>query len=674
MKKLLGCFGAAFMMLVSGAAWSEDKAPVEVLADQWILTVPNSELLAHREMQRFVNYLGLPATVMESDRYSVLLDIPQPSSGGVTAYGTILDDEQLDLCMVVRAAIRIQKRARIQEGRPTNLPRFSCAANGIIRNVATSNDPMLSSLWGMQQGNDIDIDAPEAWDVHRGSRGVVVAVIDTGIDHNHPDLVANMWRNPGEVAGNNIDDDGNGVIDDVHGYNAITQSGNPFDDNGHGTHCAGTIGGVGNNGQGVVGVNWAVQLMAVKMLAANGSGDLYAAIRAVDYVTNMKARGVPIVLSSNSWGWYGPSWTPLRDAIQRAQNGGLLFVAAAGNDGSSNQNPSQAGYPASYDLPNIISVAAVDSQGSLANFSNFGETAVDIAAPGVSIASTYPGNQYRYLSGTSMATPHVAGALALLKAASSALDWQALRDYVFNNSATLNSLNGRVAGARFLNINQAVRAAPSSPLAENPTPPATATPTASPTATNTRTSTPTATPIVPPTATMTPTPTPTAVPGNYVLSGSVVSSGGVTVPGVALRIQVGATTQTVQADSNGGFQFSPIWGPAAYSLTAVRAGYVIAPVAGSLDRDRTIVVSASQKTVELTVKAFDAAMAPVSGVTVNVVGRGELVTNGQGEVRFQLPWGSSYTAVLSGAGFRFPRNLVSGEIFGDSTRAIVALR
>lgn len=274
-------------------------------------------------------------------------------------------------------------------------------------------DPLYSSLWGLN--DDEGIGASSAWSITTGSSDVVVAVIDTGIDYTHEDLAANIWVNPGEIPGNGIDDDGNGYVDDVHGVNLTVGArtiADPMDDNQHGTHVAGTIGAVHNNGIGLRGVSDRVRLLPIKFMDASGSGRLSDAIAAIDYMVDLKLNhGVNIKVSNNSWGGGGYS-VALENAIKRARDAGILFVVAAGNDGTDvDQFPS---YPGSYEVENIIRVAAVDSDQNLANFSNYGALGVDIAAPGVNIVSTLPGQQYGSLSGTSMAAPHVAGSLALL--------------------------------------------------------------------------------------------------------------------------------------------------------------------------------------------------------------------------------------------------------------------
>jgi len=304
------------------------------------------------------------------------------------------------------------------------------------------NYPRFSELWGLhntgQSGGtpDADIDAPEAWDYSTGSNSVIVAVIDTGVDYNHQDLSANMWRNPGEIPGNGNDDDGNGYIDDVYGIDTYNNDSDPIDDNGHGTHVAGTIGAIGNNAIGVAGVCWNVKIMALKFLGSGGSGSTSDAIECIQYAINKGAH-----VMSNSWGG-GAYSNALRDAILAAQNAGILFVAAAGNDSSDNDLDPH--YPSSYDCDNIIAVAATDRYDNLASFSNYGPVSVDVAAPGVSILSTVPGNSYAFYSGTSMATPHVSGLCALLKSYNQSWNWIDIKRRVFAGVDRLNSLIGKI--------------------------------------------------------------------------------------------------------------------------------------------------------------------------------------------------------------------------------------
>jgi subtilisin family serine protease len=300
----------------------------------------------------------------------------------------------------------------------------------------TPNDPNFTQLWGLhntgQTGGtpDADIDAPEAWDITTGSSSVVVFVVDTGVDYNHPDLNANLWRNPGEIPSNGIDDDGNGYVDDVYGIDTYYNDTDPFDGDGHGTHVSGTIGAIGNNNVGVVGVNWSVKIGHCKFLSDSGSGSTAGAISCLQYILNLKQTGNPandIIATNNSWGGGGFSQA-LHDAIKAHMNAGILFIAAAGNAGANNDTA--LFLPASYYLPNVISVAATTHTDAKAGFSNYGRRTVHVGAPGQGILSTTPGNTYSTFSGTSMATPHVTGLAALIKAQFPSFTWYQIRNRI----------------------------------------------------------------------------------------------------------------------------------------------------------------------------------------------------------------------------------------------------
>ncbi|HVJ64486.1 MAG TPA: S8 family serine peptidase [Bdellovibrionota bacterium] len=323
------------------------------------------------------------------------------------------------------------------------MQKITSSSTGLI-----PNDPKFAELWGMlnvgQQDSDkvagvagADIDATQAWELGTGSKDVVVAIIDTGIDYNHPDLVDNVWSAP------HPDPAVGGVI---HGYNAINGSYDPMDDNEHGTHCAGTIGGVGNNGIGVTGVSWNVSMMGVKFLSGSGSGTLADAIKAIDFATSQN-----VDVMSNSWGGGGFSQA-LKESIERASEKGIVFVAAAGN--SSADNDTAPAYPATYDVPNVISVAATTNLDTLASFSSYGKRTVHVAAPGHNIVSTTPNNTYASFSGTSMATPHVSGAVALFKSQRGAgMSPTQIREEIQKTAERVNSLKKKVAfGGSRLNV------------------------------------------------------------------------------------------------------------------------------------------------------------------------------------------------------------------------------
>jgi len=331
----------------------------------------------------------------------------------------------------------------------------------IRQSVLVPNDPKYldGTLWGLNQSSDADVDAPEGWNIRSSAGSVVVAVIDTGIRYTHEDLAANMWINSGEIAGNGLDDDRNGVVDDVYGMDAYNNDGDPMDGDGHGTHCAGTIGGVGNNGIGVTGVAWGVKLMGCKFLSDTGSGTDSDAIRCIDYA---RSKGAKVL--SNSWGGGGAS-TSVQAAIERCRSAGILFVAAAGNE--SNNNDSFASYPASYTSDNIVSVAATTKSDGLASFSNYGLVSVDLGAPGEGIYSTVSSsnNAYATYSGTSMATPHVAGVLALMAAQFPTESYSSLITRLLNGTDKVASLAGKTKSGGRLNLAKALMAStPSTPV------------------------------------------------------------------------------------------------------------------------------------------------------------------------------------------------------------------
>jgi subtilisin family serine protease len=308
----------------------------------------------------------------------------------------------------------------------------------------TSNDPSADKVYSLD-----NIDAKDAWNLTTGSKSVVVAVLDTGVDYTHCDLAANIWTNSAEIAGNGVDDDRDGFVDDVHGYNFVSNNGNVMDDNGHGTHVSGTIAAVGNNSLGIVGVNWSVSIMALKCLDGNGYGYVSDAVRAVNYATMMRTKyGVNVRVMNNSWGGTIYS-SALNAAIEASNSAGILFVAAAGN--SSANNDAAAQYPASYSAANVISVAATDKNDNLASFSDYGATTVDLAAPGVSIYSTLPNNRYGTYSGTSMATPLVSGVAALCWAYDTDATVAEVKNAILNGADKISSLSGKVVSGGRLN-------------------------------------------------------------------------------------------------------------------------------------------------------------------------------------------------------------------------------
>lgn len=342
-------------------------------------------------------------------------------------------------------------------------PNFTYTIDKTKKNSLIPNDPYFESLWGLsnigQKINDkpgvvgTDINVLDAWDRSTGDDQMVIGIVDTGIDYTHPDISPNIWVNENEIPDNGIDDDNNGVIDDIHGYNAIKDSGDPMDDNDHGTHCAGTIGAAGDNGEGIVGVNWKVKLMGLKFLSGDGSGSLNDALEAINYAIEMKKRGVNIRVLSNSWGG-GDYSQALHDAIKALNKEGILFVAAAGN--SATDTDKYPHYPSSYQADNVLSVAAINNQDNMASFSNYGAKSVHIAAPGVDIYSTIPGNDYAFFSGTSMATPHVSGVASLMLANDPSLTPKEIINRIVSTATKTTALNGKVISGGRINTYEAI--------------------------------------------------------------------------------------------------------------------------------------------------------------------------------------------------------------------------
>ncbi|HYY58361.1 MAG TPA: Calx-beta domain-containing protein [Pyrinomonadaceae bacterium] len=353
--------------------------------------------------------------------------------------------------------------------------------NYVIGVAGTPNDSSFSGLWGLQNTGQVvggsagtqgaDISAAPAWDISTGSRANVVAVVDTGVDYNHPDLAANMWTAPAAFTVN-IGGQAIRCEAGTHGFNAITKTCDPMDEYNHGTHVAGTIGARGNNGAGVVGVNWTANIMAVKFIGISGSGTLEDAIDAIEFTIQAKAafagsNGANVRVLSNSWGWNGGASLALLEEIKRAESSDMLFVASAGNGGSdqvSDNNDASPFYPASYDAPSVISVAATNNRDALAYFSNYGASSVDLAAPGVDVLSTTMGGLYDSWSGTSMASPHVSGAAALLLSRCS-LDTANLKRTLLNNVDPVSSLGGITTTGGRLNVNKAIRSCVNLPAA-----------------------------------------------------------------------------------------------------------------------------------------------------------------------------------------------------------------
>jgi subtilisin family serine protease len=328
--------------------------------------------------------------------------------------------------------------------------------NYIYRAQSVPNDSFFAYQWNMNNTGQVagaisgvDIRALKAWGRTHGSTNIIVAVIDSGIRYTHEDLVANMWRNPGETPNNGIDDDHNGYIDDVHGIDVVNNDGDPVDTDGHGTFCAGIIGAAGNNGKGISGVCWDVRLMGLKFMESS-SGSTEGAVRCIEYAV---AKGAKIL--NNSWGTGAGTFDPgIKATLDAAGQAGVLCVFPAGNENGINIDEHPV-YPACYDSTNIISVMSFDEKGGRANHSNFGAISVDVAAPGTNILTCTVTGNYGYRSGTSMAVPHVSGACALLYALNPQLDWRQVKQIILDSAERRDAFTGLCVTGGRLNLAQA---------------------------------------------------------------------------------------------------------------------------------------------------------------------------------------------------------------------------
>lgn len=567
-----------------------------------------------------------------------------------------------NLCVRLKKKLREAKQEAREDGRIIRLP-SSCVCNEKISVEATPNDALYGNLWGLGQSGNVDSNASEAWDIHRGTSETIVAVVDTGVEYTHPDLAQNMWRNTNEIPANGIDDDQNGYIDDVYGINSIyspadPRAGDPMDDHYHGTHVAGTIGALGNNSIGVVGVNWAVKIIAVKFLAANGSGSLYDAIESLNYISDLKERkGVNVKVVNNSWGG-GGYVSALETAIRRMDQLGIAFVAAAGNSAQNTDvNPA---YPAGYNVPNVVSVAAHDSYGNLASFSNYGATKVHISAPGVNISSTVRNGGYGNASGTSMAAPHVAGVLTLLASYRPNLSARTLIDTVLNNSTTMASISGKVQGARALNAYTTLLNAPTTnPPGQNPITPI-------PTATSTPTPMPTSTPTI----------APTIAPYANV-QGKVSDGTGRGIQSAVVRLLNNSnnTEQTVVTGPDGSYSFPNRATNIQYTLSVSLSGFTFQPSVYNLNlrNDVTINFFAAQQSYPLIVHVLTRTKRPLISIPVNVDGYGTFMTNSDGLISVPIPYGEDYRISILNDEVPLLNEVLQGKIFGETRRTIVTL-
>ena len=328
--------------------------------------------------------------------------------------------------------------------------------NYYVHTQVTPSDSKWAEQWALNNTGqtagtpDADVNAPEMWELSTGSPDVVLGIIDTGVFYSHPDLAANIWVNPGEIADNGIDDDSNGYVDDIHGINARNKKGDPKDDNGHGSHVAGIMGAVGNNSEGISGINQKIAIIGCKFLDASGGGSISDAIICMDYFLQLKTRAsqpVNLVATNNSWAGGGYSQA-MMDAVKAHKDAGILFMAAASNE--ANNNDEVETYPANYPSSNIISVAASNHKDALSDFSNYGKYSVHVSAPGEDILSTVINGNYESYSGTSMATPHVTGMAGLIKSYYPELDWKAIKNLIIAGGQPIAAGKDKTISARRL--------------------------------------------------------------------------------------------------------------------------------------------------------------------------------------------------------------------------------
>lgn len=382
---------------------------------------------------------------------TVLHEFDTPPTGAAGAGGEFLHLKLPAGTTTEQALNSLAEDPRVEYAVPNHI---YDSPEAIDHDVVESPNDLNRKLYGLhntgQTGGkpDADIDAPEAWQIHTGRTqaegGPLIAIIDTGIDYHHEDLKDNLWTNPGEIPGDGIDNDGNGVVDDVYGYNAVDDNGDPMDSGSHGTHVAGTIGARGDNGIGVTGVNQKANLMAVKIFGENGA-TASGIIRGIQYASRMGAR-----VANNSWG--GGSYNEgIKEAFAESPT---LHMLSAGNNGKNNDTYDR--YPGDYNLPNFIRVAATDHNDDLASYSNWAPTTVELGAPGTQVYSTIPGDRYGSKSGTSMATPHVTGAAALLLSHEPGLSNEEVKEKILSGGDPVPSLEGKTISGVRLNLHNSL--------------------------------------------------------------------------------------------------------------------------------------------------------------------------------------------------------------------------
>ena len=431
-------------------------------ADSAKRTPPASRTADEAEPEVLVRFrpgVSLAQIRSVASRYNDRVEDEIESVKGLVAIDDLDNADPEDIAKQYAAMAEFVEYAEPNYAISFNDPAASPSASDLLdrQPYGMPNDPQFGEQSALnnsgQNGGkaNADISALKAWARTQGSEEIVVAVLDSGVDYTHPDLVSNMWIRPDNVP--QYDDEELGTFNDLQGFDADTNIADPMDDNGHGTHCAGIIGAEGDNDEGIAGINWHVRIMPLKFLGRGGFGTTKNAIEAINYAIDRKQHGVNVRVINASWGSTQYS-RALEDAIRAAGEQGILFVAAAGNNGGDNDK--RPHYPSNYNLPNVISVAALDRTDALASFSNYGIKTVHIAAPGRDIISTWLNDDYRDASGTSMATPQVAGVAALILSVEPNLSVEKLRERILRSVDKIDSLNGKVASGGRINAAKAL--------------------------------------------------------------------------------------------------------------------------------------------------------------------------------------------------------------------------
>ena len=649
----------------------------ECRSGEYVLSLSNVAPKRERALEAFEDALqgaegsSADAVIAEQTSSSIfVVNQDEESSAKVPA------DDANEACRALRQNARedlLSARRAGESQLSAKRERFiSCSCNVILEQYAQPpSDPLFKYQWHLAANTTTtnNNDVAGMWsDNHTSAPSVVVAITDSGVEYDHPDLQQNMWRNSAEIAANGIDDDQNGYVDDVFGINLNSKNGDPRDDNGHGTHCAGIIGARANNGIGLSGVLWDTKMMAVKFLDSHGSGDLYDSVKALDYILAQRNRGVNVRVVNASWG-AGVYIQPLYDAIARLNSAGIMFVAAAGNSGQNNDTTPN--YPSNYLLPNVISVMALDINGRTTSWSNYGYTHNEVMAPGENIGSTYIGGAYKYMSGTSMAAPQISAIVA------AGFEYRPNATVAEMRAALLATTDEPFDANGVCPLNQSghdcklVRA----PLLFDaldgtlPTTPVTA-PTTAPTPQPT---------IAPTVVAPTPQPTATAQPGPVTIKGTISDSssyGMVKFPRLVAGARIVFTwsggTIVRYSSASGEFTLPAVLSGGTYTLTISRAGFEEQRFSGNLTNNLNLQVVSRRKTYSIAGRVILNDQTPLAGVTVMDEKIGATATDSQGRFEIRAPYGYRYELKASRMGLGFKGEKLLGTVEGDVERVFVA--